>query len=340
VITPPSLAFRAALGTPAPDPVTVTVTSIDNHPLRLMAISLNQPPRNFAAFNTTTSFSCNGVLNPGDTCSVNVNFSNLCPGEQLATLMVSTDSGAAYTVPIQGVGLPATVSLKLEDGTVLSDDSQAKPNEQHTVGLTLSPALDARCTQTPTLAMSFSPQDPDDKNGTNYDIRFDPATSVLQTGTVAGNITLKTQVAGKDIELVSGSGSVTLQSPSQTGVIQKVSIGNRTASTFEVAITGFSTPRETGPTATTEVCFAFTSAKGASVDVNSQFCALKQDIEIWYERPSSFPFGSQFSGSVIVSFSGDGKAIGGVQAWVRNKKGDSAPYCVDFQSGNQQDCPK
>jgi len=187
--------------------------------------------------------------------------------------------------------------------------------------------------------MSFSPLAPD---GTTYDVSFDPAKSMLQTGTVAGQITLKAQVAGKDIATVNGSGSVTLQVRGQAGVIDKVSIVNRTASTFEVAITGFSTPRGTGDlmTATTEVCFAFSSAKGATVDISSQICALRQDIEIWYERPVSYPYGSKFSGSVIVSFSGDAKAIGVVKTWVKNKEGDSAPYCVDFQSGHQQDCPK
>src|SRR5262249_19765347 len=150
------------------------------------------------------------------------------------------------------------------------------------------------CRESPKLTMTpiFSPPAPD---GKYFDVALDSSTSMLQAGTVAGTITLQAQAQldGKDIKLRNAS-SVTLEVPSEPGVIRSVSIENRTASSFQITVTGFSTPRETGDNAKTEVCLTFLAANGASIEPNTQFCYLQKDIQIWYERSASYPTGSQF----------------------------------------------
>jgi hypothetical protein len=188
------------------------------------------------------------------------------------------------------------------------------------------------------LTVSFSPKASD---GTNYDVKLDSTNNDLSTGTVAGAITLTAQIGGTNIVAQDGTGSVILQVPRLRGTILAMSLTNRTTSSFEVNVTGFSTPRGTGDTASavTQVCFSFSPARGATVNLNAKICALKDDIEIWYERNLSNAYGSEFQGSVIFSFSGDMSAIGSIKSWVTNEVGESTPYCLDVKSGNPQACP-
>jgi uncharacterized repeat protein (TIGR01451 family) len=300
------------------------VSSFDKNRLKLTATA---GPGRFLAIPNFDS--CN--LSPGDPpCTIGVGFVPACLGEQLDKLTIRTDVGATYDVSLRGVGVPNAVSF-------VGPPDSVTPGEQYTVGLKLDPVPDPACGQNPAVALSFSPPAPD---GTNFDVRFDPNTSVLQAGTVAGTITLQAQLDGKSFTAADGSGARTLQLPSQPGVIRNVSINQRTQSSFQIGVTGFSTPRETGANATTEVCLGFLPASGASVEASAQLCALKEDIRIWYERITSYPTGSQFHASVTVSFSGDINAIGGLKVVLKNKEGDSQPYCVDFKSGNKLDkCP-
>ena len=104
-------------------------------------------------------------------------------------------------------------------------------------------------------------------------------------------------------------------------------------------VKGFSTPRETGEDAKTAVCVEFIAGNGASVTNKSQPCALKSEIEIWYERSVSYQWGSQFSGSIIYTFTGDTSAIETVKAWIRNTVGDGTPVCVNLKTGQKGTCP-
>jgi hypothetical protein len=309
---------------PSDSPRPLNVSSNDRH-----ALSLQVLDRNKALVQV-------GRLNPNERGVLDVPVSVRCYGTNSTDLTVtaSADSAeigmvAAYPVQITAFGEPDVVSFPLQDHSMLAPDvSQALS------ALKITPSQQSSCAP-PNLAMSFLPKAAD---GTSYDFEFDPATGSLKSGTVAGTILMKAQVNGADITPHNSSASIQLQVPSLTGVIQTLSIDARTGSTFQVGVTGYSTPRETGPAATTEVCFAFLPAAGASLPTSTPFCALKQDIAIWYERPLSYPTGSRFKGSVTVSFTGDVKAIGQIKAWIKNKEGDGTPSCIDFQSGANQPC--
>jgi hypothetical protein len=166
----------------------------------------------------------------------------------------------------------------------------------------------------------------------------------LQTGTVAGSFTLGAYIGTELISISQSSSfapaSVTLTVPALVGVVEKVGVSGRTSSSFAVSVTGYSTPREVGSGATTQVCFTFFAASGSNLGGTTEFCpgGVQQDIEIWYERTESFPTGSQFAVTVSVAFSGNSSAIGRVQAVIKNSLGISAPYCVDFASGQKLNC--
>ena len=239
---------------------------------------------------------------------------------------------AVFDFSTTAFGVPDLLSFALQDGTVLSAGKILGPDHSQTL---VAPLPELPSCPTPTLVMNFLPRAAD---GTNFDASFNPASGSLYSGTVAGTIELKAQLNGADIQPIAGPASVQLVVPSTTGVIQNLSIDSRTGSAFLIGVSGYSTPRETGPAATTEVCFVFSPASGANLPMNKPFCALKQDIAIWYERPASYPTGSKFKASATVSFNGDVKAIGQIKAWIRNKEGDGIPSCIDFQSGASQPC--
>jgi uncharacterized repeat protein (TIGR01451 family) len=310
-------------GTPAP--YVLTVTSTDTQPLSLLAYPVNQPDSQLSLLSGCTP------LMYGSTCQILVGFTP-CIGQNSDAIVIMTNFGSQYKVAISALGLVKTVSFTL-DGNPLASGTNVNPAETHSLTMGLSSTPGAGCSQRPSIAVAFSPPPLDNST---YDVRL--TGNSLQTGTVAGTIMLAAQVGKDNIVAQDGTSAVALKIQESTGVVQSATISNKTASSFEISVTGYSTPRETGSSATTQVCFSFAAAQGASLEAGMPFCALQQDIKIWYERPPSYATGSQFQGSVNVSFSGEAAAIGQVKIWIKNKVGDSAPYCLDFQSGAKQDC--
>ena len=299
--------------------VFLNVASSDTQPLDVSA----QIQGTGSAFSVLSS-PC--FLAPGGTCQIELRFSPPCLGPQSATLVVLTNVGASYQIQVSGTGVVQTISFAL-DGQPITPS--INPNETHTVSVALNPSPGASCGQQPVIALSFSPPAPD---GTYYDVKLTNGT--LQTGTVAGTITLTAEVGGVPIVAQDHSGSVMLKVPPQPGVVQTVSISNQTGSSFGITVSGYSTPRDPS----TQVCFSFAPASGANLNASAPICALQQDIGIWYERTVSYATGSQFQGSVTVSFSGSTLAIGQIKVWIENAVGASASYCQDFQSGASQTC--
>jgi uncharacterized repeat protein (TIGR01451 family) len=294
----------------------LVIASTDNSRLSLTASTGSGP---FFIFGTP---SCN--LNPGEACVLILGFFPSCLGDQAQSVMVQTDSGAIYSVLMHGTGVPQ--SLRFSGAS-----ASLSPGTDYPVRFAVSPS--PNCGESPALSLNFSPRAPD---GSNYDVAFDPNTSTLHAGTVAGTITLQAQLNGTNLVAIDGSGSAKFDVPELPGVIQSASIDERTASSFGIDITGFSTPRQNGDT---QVCLNFLPALGANVQSPGEMCVLKQDIAIWYDRQASYKTGSQFSAGANVSFSGDLSAIGTIKVVLRNRAGDSAPYCLDVKSGNKVDCP-
>jgi uncharacterized repeat protein (TIGR01451 family) len=327
-VHPPRLNFpNSTLGISSAMTVTVTSTGFGQQAVIPQIRSGSTPP----AFSLSTN--CPAFLSLGDTCQVTVTSLYPCFGAQSTELSIVTNDSVSYTIPLTATGLPNTVSLVL-DGSPLPASSTISPNQSHTASLTLSPSPLAGCTQTPALKLVFFMPSAPDKSSWDTSLNND----TLTTGTVAGTIMLEAVIGGVNIMAQDGSGSFTLKVPAQAGVVQSAAISNRTDSSFEIAVSGYSTPRNLNG-GSTQVCFSFTPTADATLRAAPQFCALQEDIEIWYERPVSYKTGSQFQSDVTVSFSGAAKAIGQIKIWIANEVDVvPAPYCLDFESGASVSC--
>jgi len=111
-------------------------------------------------------------------------------------------------------------------------------------------------------------------------------------------------------------------------VITGVTKGSLSSSSFQLNVTGFSTPR-----INTEACFKFTPSPGSQLTGGLNNCYAKGDIAVWYERTASIPTGSTFTTTVTFPFAGDVTAIGTAESWLKNDLGESDRLCVDFKSG-------
>ena len=340
MLQPSRLDFpNGASGTTSSMTVVVTSTSLGQQIVLPMIVpSSSLPASSPPAFSVATN--CNGTIGFNDTCQLAVTSSYPCFGAVSASLWILTNDGATYTIPLTATGLPDSISLAL-NGTTVPASFTINPDQTYAASLTLRPSPNAACTQTAGLGpLSFSPLAPDNST---WDASL--SGNMLKTGTVAGVITLAAQIGGTNITALDGSGAFALQIPDQAGVVESVAIGNQTDSSFEITVSGYSTPHNGYSASTksdsdtaTQVCFSFTPAAGSALHTPSQWCALQQDIEIWYERSVSYLTGSQFQGAVTVSFSGAAKAIGQVEVWIVNEMGMSAPSCLDFQSGASVSC--
>ena len=339
---------------------TLIITSNDSSPVTVDVLLSNTSSVGSAipsAFNSDTN--CR-ILNSGQSCSVVLYYIPPCLGTQIATLRIEASvSGVALPAvygpfTITGTGAATQASFSVGGGAVSSSATVA-PNNSEPVAFNFSPAQQPGCTQPLLVVSNFTPSTnfmnlvP---GGVDFDVKITPGdhqsasstSGSLQTGTVAGSFALGAYVGAELISISQNSSfvpaSVTLMVPPQVGVVEKVGVGGKTSSSFDVSITGYSTPREVGSGATTQVCFTFSAASGSSLGGTTEFCpaGVQQDIEIWYERTESFPTGSQFAVTVSVAFSGDSSAIGRVQAVIKNSQGTSAPYCVDFASGQKLNC--
>lgn len=310
------------------------VTSTDKHPLK--SVSSSGIPSLLAV---TGNGNCTGVqlANLGDSCLI-VPYVFSCATAPNGVLTVTADANvgilASYQIPVYGSTQLDNFSINVNSG-----NAQLQAGQSYPVGMTLSPVPTSSCPQNvaPTLSLSFSPPS-SEAAYPFYDASLDPTGTNLAAGTVAGAITLTAQTTGQPFSPLSGSNTINLTVPNSVAVIQSVSIGSRAASSFQVTVDAFSPPRETSASAKTQVCLTFLAAAGAVIDPGTTFCALQQEIMLWYNEAGSAQYGSRFQGQITVSFNGDQSAIGAIKVVVQNMIGDSAPYCVSFKSGKQP-CP-
>ena len=145
----------------------------------------------------------------------------------------------------------------------------------------------------------------------------------FQTGTVSGTIEL----------VVSGqSGSTALPPVSRTLVlsrrapaITRLNIATRTASGFELAVTGFSTPRSL-----TQVTFRFTAAQGANLETSIVTLGLSTPAAAWFQSQTSITLGGQFRLLIPFAVQGEVAAIQSVSVTLTNGTGTSTTSSVQF----------
>jgi hypothetical protein len=107
--------------------------------------------------------------------------------------------------------------------------------------------------------------------------------------------------------------------------ITSVTVGSRTASGFEIAIVGYSTPRSLS-----QAVFRFSPRAGSNVQGGDVTVNVTNQFTTWYQSTDSQQFGSQFRLRIPFTVQGDINAIGSVSVTLTNAVGTSAPSSTSF----------
>jgi hypothetical protein len=154
---------------------------------------------------------------------------------------------------------------------------------------------------------------------------FSSAQMALQTGTVAGTITLNVKLTVNGIDQTpSPPPSVYIRIPRSPPTIRSVSLV-RGAGGFEVRITGFAPNREV-----TQATYQFTAASGQPLQTSALTVRVDNVAGSWYQSADSIAFGSQFTLVQPFTIQGTIAAIASVTSVLTNSEGDSKPVSTNF----------
>ena len=148
----------------------------------------------------------------------------------------------------------------------------------------------------------------------------------VQTGTVAGLITITAQLAVSNTDITpSPAPSRTIRIAAAAAVITTAT-ATRNTNGFTVAITGFVTDREI-----TSAIFTFTAAAGATLQTTSITVPVDSLFSAWFSGSASNAFGSQFSFTQPFSVQGSATSIVSVTITLVNKVGSSTAVTATLQ---------
>jgi hypothetical protein len=208
------------------------------------------------------------------------------------------------------------------------------PIQQPAVDVQLSAAYPLAITGTITLAFTPDAVNPSDDPSIQFStggrtISFTiPAgqtsaswasTHFIQTGTVAGTITLTLSLSagGQNITPTPApTRSVRIARAAPT--IQSVQVV-RTSSGFNVQVKGYSTPRQV-----TQAVFNFAAAQGGNLQTTQLTVAVDSVFTTWYTGTSSTQYGSLFLYTQPFTVTGNVSAIASVSVTLSNATGSSS----------------
>lgn len=287
---------------------------------------------------------------------------SLTSGSLPTGLTLNPSSGAIEGTPSAVVN--STFTVRVSDSASASATKQFQLSIGSTAApiLTISGVSDAvEPTQQPSLEIALAPAQPSPISGqltlrftSNADVASDdpsiqfstggrtvnfsiPANTTravfsngapniaFQTGTVSGTIELAAsgQSGGSGTPLPPVSRTLTLSRRSPA--ITRLNIATRSASGFELAVTGFSTPRSL-----TQVTFLFTAAQGANLETSTVTLSLATPAAAWFQSQSSATLGGQFRLLMPFVVQGELSAIQSVSVTLTNGEGTSTASSVQF----------
>ena len=146
-----------------------------------------------------------------------------------------------------------------------------------------------------------------------------PVSFSLQTGTVAGTITLTVTWQAGGVTLATPAAlTQTIQIAPAVAVISAVS-ATATSSGFQVLVTAFSNTRELS-----QAVLQFTPASGQTLQTTSLTVSLSSAATTWFQSTTSDQYGSQFVLTLPFTVTnGSGSAIGSVSVQLVNSQGSS-----------------
>lgn len=254
-------------------------------------------------------------LEPNASSGFDVTFTPSALGVATATLRVDNQS---FTLSGAGNAPPPLPALQFDGAS-----GAQEPLQQPAIGLTIARAYPLAVNGTLTLTFNSDvfASDPAVQFATggrtvNFTIPANSTRAVfannanqirVQTGSVAGTITLTPTVSTADggINLTPTTPpSVSLTVAAAAPRILSATISARTASTLTLQINGYSTARSV-----TTMDIAFTPTSGETVSTQRVSVPVEPAFLGYYQSTTSAPFGSLFSLTVPLTFSGDIKSV-------------------------------
>jgi hypothetical protein len=152
---------------------------------------------------------------------------------------------------------------------------------------------------------------------------FSTGQMALQTGTVAGTITL-------NLSLQSAKGDVTTTSSRTLHVLRAAPVARalqvvHNAGGFELHVTGYSTPRQL-----TQAVVQLTPAAGSNLQTTQLTVPLTDLATSWYQSAASSAFGSQFTLVMPFTIQGNAAGIDSVGVTLVNSQGNSPAVSAKF----------
>jgi hypothetical protein len=279
-----------------------------------------------------------GALPPGLAIDPNSNSITGTPsavGTFGFTLQVMDASGGSATSDYTlNATLPPAASVSMVG---LPDPANAADQPAFSVSLATPYPLQA----TGQIVMTFTPDavfpidDPSIQFATggrtvNFTIPAGTTTAIfpipqigLQTGTVAGAITLNLTLQSAGGQVIATSTStlhVNLAAP-----VMRNTVLVQTSGGFEVHITGYSTPRQL-----TNAVVQFVPSAGSNLKTTQLTISLSDLSANWYQSSASNLFGSQFTLILPYTVQGNASGIDSVIVSLANDEGSSQPATLKF----------
>ncbi len=260
-------------------------------------------------------------------------------GNTTFTVRVSDSASASVTKQFQ-LSISSTAAPTF---TISGIPDNVEPAQQPSVEITLAPVqptpISGQLTLKFTSNADVASDDPSIQFSTggrtvNFSIPPNSSRAVFannassiafQTGTVAGTIelTLSAQGGSPPTSFPPTSRILTLgrRAPS----ITRLNIASRNASSFELAITGFSTPRSL-----TQATFLFTAAQGANLGTTTVTVTLSTAATNWFQSQTATSVGGQFRLQMPFTVQGEIGAVQSVSVTLTNGEGTSGASSVQF----------
>jgi hypothetical protein len=108
--------------------------------------------------------------------------------------------------------------------------------------------------------------------------------------------------------------------------ILRIGLGNQTASSFVLLITGYASTRQVS-----QIRFQFTPAAGATLQSQTLTVDTTSPFNTWYQSTGSQQFGSQFTASITILVSGKISDVQSATATAINSQGTSSPASVNLR---------
>ncbi|MCU1257600.1 MAG: cell surface receptor domain protein [Bryobacterales bacterium] len=332
---------------------TATVTVVNPNAPPSNALTFTIRPRSVPL--TITSLSPNSATAGSATLTLTVNgtgFANdaavLWNSTSLVTTFVSA-SQLTVAVPANLLAQPGSASVSVASGGATSNTTNFTvalppapsitltgpatigPAQQPPITFTLGSAYPLPLTGTVTLTFTPDALVPGDDPAIQFasggrSLSFNVAANSLtlpallvQTGTVAGTVTLTLKLTAVGVDVTPPGGTLALQIPRQAPVIRSAQL-IRSASGLEIDITGYATSRDV-----TQATFHFTTAADSNLQLADFTVPLSSTFAAWYASAAAAPYGSQFTYAQPFSIQGNSSAITSVTVTLTNSIGASPP---------------